>query len=65
MTSGGKLSVQVGMGIWENFWSFIKRVKYPFEFEDRMWTFLGNTSAEKGLLKPAGHNFMVCVELWW
>ena len=47
-------SSQVGTGIWGNFWSFIKRGKYPFEFQEGTWAFFGNASTYKGLLKRAG-----------
>ena len=38
-------SPRVGMDINGNFWSFIKGVKYPFEFQERTWDFFGNTAA--------------------
>ena len=47
-------SSRVGTGIWGNFWSFIKRGKYPFEFQEGTWAFFGNASTYKGLLKRAG-----------
>ena len=57
-------SSRVGTGIWGKFWSFIKRGKYPFEFQEGTWAFFGNASTYKGLLKRAGDNIVVCVELW-
>ena len=36
---------QVGTGFWGNFWSFLKRVKYPFEVQEGTWAFFGNTAA--------------------
>ena len=47
-------SSRVGTGIWGKFWSFIKRGKYPFEFQEGTWAFFGNSSTYKGLLKRAG-----------
>ena len=47
-------SSRVGTGIWGKFWSFIKRGKYPFEFQEGTWAFFGNASTYKGLLKRAG-----------
>ena len=64
MTCGGKFSFsRVGTGIWGNFWSFLKRVKYTFEFQEGKGAFFGNTASYKGLLKHAGENYVVCVEL--
>ena len=51
-------------GIWAYFWSFIKRVKYPFKFQEGTWAFFGNAAVSKGLLKRAGENFVVCIEVW-
>ena len=52
------------MGICGNFWSFLKHVKYPFEFQEGTWAFFGNAAVSKGLLKHAGENFVDCMELW-
>jgi len=35
----------VGMGISGSFWSFIKGVKFPFEFQERTGLFLGYAEA--------------------
>ena len=36
----------------------------PFGVPRETWAFFGNNTAQKGLLKHAGENFIVCVELW-
>jgi len=54
----------VGTAIWRNFWSFIKRVKYPFEFQEGSWAFFRNAALKRGLLKYAGEKIVVGVELW-
>ena len=32
------------MGILGSFWAFIKDVKFPFEFQEGTWDFLGNAA---------------------
>ena len=51
-------------GVWGNICSFIKPVKYPFEFQEGTWAFYGNAAESKGLLKRVGENFVASVELW-
>ena len=43
---------------------FPKRVKNPFEFQEGTWAFYEIAAVSKGLLKRAGENFKVCLELW-
>ena len=42
---------------------FHKACRGPFRVPREMWAFFGNTAGEKGLLKHAGENFVVCLEL--
>ena len=43
---------------------FHKMCRGPFGVPRETWAFFGNNTAQKGLLKHAGENFIVCVELW-
>ena len=38
-------SFRVGTGIEGSFWGFIKGVKFPFEFQEGTWDFMGNAAA--------------------
>ena len=43
---------------------FRKACPGPFRVPRETWAFFGNTPGKKGLLKRAGENFLVCMELW-
>ena len=57
-------SSRVGTGISGKFWSFLKRVEDHFKFQGKRGLSVETLQRKKRLLKRAGENSVVYVELW-